>query len=186
MAPVTSNLWILTSTTESDTEGITLICPDQAPKSVGIRKPIHVLCLPQVSSAMSQCFHLPHCYKNHQMINILLNTANLNTVNISLPEFWVWQHLEDYWNKTKLHKLDELPTVPVAHLDKHMINNLDTIFSHKDLRYGYRITNTSMTRDILLLFLVLTSHLSMLTFLIRFYGTYYCGWWCRGSTHLQK
>ena len=57
------------------------------------------------------------------MIKISLNTANLNMMNISSPEFQVWQHLEDHWNKTQLHKLADIPTVPVAHLYKHMINN---------------------------------------------------------------
>ena len=62
-----------------------------------------------------------------------------------------------------------------------------TIFLHSNLHNGYRITETCRTRDILLLlFLVPTSHLSMPTFLIRFFVTYYCGWWCKGSTHLQK
>ena len=56
-------------------------------------------------------------------INISVNTANLNTMNISSPEFWVWQHLEEYWNNTQLHKLADVPTVPVAYLYKHMIDN---------------------------------------------------------------
>ena len=63
------------------------------------------------------------------MTNISLNTANLNMRNILSPEFWVWQHLEDHWNKTQLHKLVEIPAVPVAQLYKHMINNNGT-FSH--------------------------------------------------------
>ena len=56
------------------------------------------------------------------MINISLYTAYLNTMNISSPEFQVWQHLEDHWNKTQLHKLSNMPTVP-AFLYKHMIDN---------------------------------------------------------------
>ena len=56
-------------------------------------------------------------------INISLDTANLNKINISSPEFWVWQHLEDHWNKTQLHKLVDIPTVPIAQLYKHMIDN---------------------------------------------------------------
>ena len=64
--------------------------------------------------------------------------------------------------------------------------SLDTIFSYLNLHNGYRITDTCRIRDILLLlFLVLTCLRSMLTFTIRFFTTYYCGWWCRGSTHLQ-
>ena len=122
--PITSNLWILTSTTKSNPAEVTLICPDQAPKSIKVQPPIHVLCLPPACSATSQYFHLPPCYENDQlMINISLNTTNLNAVNISSPEFWVWQHLEDHWNKTQLHKLADVPTVLVAHLYKHMIDN---------------------------------------------------------------
>ena len=110
--------------TESDPAGITLICPEHAPKLIKVQKPIHVLCLPPACSATSPHFHLPPHYENHQMaINISLNTANLNTVNISSPGFQVWQHLEDHWNKTQLHKLADIPPVPVAHLYKHMINN---------------------------------------------------------------
>ena len=122
--PITSNLWILTSTTESDPEEITLICPDQAPKSNKVQKRIHILHLPPACSTTSQHFHLPHCNENHQMIiKILLNTANPNTMNISSPEFWVWQHLGDLWNETQLYKLADVSIVPVAHLYKHMINN---------------------------------------------------------------
>ena len=31
--------------------------------------------------------------------------------------------LEGHWNETQLHKLTDVPTVPVAHLYKHMIDN---------------------------------------------------------------
>ena len=44
-------------------------------------------------------------------------------MNISSPEFRVWQHLKDHWNKTQLQKLADIPVVPVAHLYQHMINN---------------------------------------------------------------
>ena len=64
--------------------------------------------------------------------------------------------------------------------------NLDTIFSHRSLCNGYRITYTSQIGDLLLLLLlVLTCQISTLTFTIRFYMIYYCGWWCRGSTLLK-
>ena len=35
----------------------------------------------------------------------------------------MWPHLEDHWNKTQLHKLTNIPTVPVAQFYKHMVNN---------------------------------------------------------------
>ena len=78
------NLWILTSTTESDPTGITLICPDKAPLFIKVQKPIHILCLLPVCSATSRHFHLPPHYEDHQLtINISLNTANLNRMKIS-------------------------------------------------------------------------------------------------------
>ena len=80
----------ITSATKVDPTGITVICPDQAPKSFKVEKAIHVLCLSPAWTATSQHFHLPPCYKNHQiMIKISLNTVNLNTMSISSPEFRV-------------------------------------------------------------------------------------------------
>ena len=64
--------------------------------------------------------------------------------------------------------------------------NLDTVFSYKSLCNSYRITYTSRIKDLLLLFLlVLTCQISAPTFTTRHHATYNCGWWCRGSTHLQ-
>ena len=105
------------------------------------------------------------------MINISLNTANINAVSISSPEFQVWQHLEDHWNKTQLHTLADVPTGPVAHSYKHMIDNngpiypfnladesiddtgsIWTLFSPTGIYIMvYRIANTCRTRDILLI-----------------------------------
>ena len=67
-------------------------------------------------------FHLPPCYESHEItINISLNTANLNIVNISAPEFRIWQHLEDHWKETLLHHLVNIPSVPTDMLYKEMI-----------------------------------------------------------------
>ena len=141
------------------------------------------------------------------LINISLNTANLNAVDISSPKFQVWQHQEDHWMKTHLHKLADIPTVPIAHLYKHMISNNGPILpfqladESKDdtesIWTPFSLTGIYVMAIGLLiliglgifccyLFLVLTCYASALTFTIRFYVTYYCGWWCRGSTHLHK
>ena len=129
-------------------------------------------------------------------INISLNTAYLNTMNTSSPEFQVWQHLEDCWNKTQLHKLADVPTVPVALLYRHMIDNnrpnhpntladesiddtvsIWSLFSHMGIYV--------MTIGLLIpaglgifscyFFLLLTCHASAPTFMIWFYVTYYYG-----------
>ena len=67
---------------------------------------------------------LPPHYENHQlMINISLNTAKSNMMNMSSPEFRMWQHLEEHWNRTQLHHLINISSVPIDQLDKHMINS---------------------------------------------------------------
>ena len=63
---------------------------------------------------------------------------------------------------------------------------LDTVFSYRSVCKGYSIAYTSRIRDLLLLFLlVLTCQISVPTFTTRYHAIYNCGWWCRGSTHLQ-
>ena len=119
---IAPNVWILTSTPTVVSTGIMLICPDEAPRFIKTQMPIHILCLPPACSTISQHFHLSPCYETHQLaINILLNTANLNMMNISSPEFRIWQHLEDHWNGTQLHHFINIPSVPIDQPYKHMI-----------------------------------------------------------------
>ena len=99
------------------------MCPEEALRFIKTQMPIHILCLPPTCSATSQHFHLLPHYETHQLtINILLNTSNLN-VNISSPEFRIWQHLEDQWNRTQLHHLVNIPSVPIDQLYKHMVSS---------------------------------------------------------------
>ena len=80
--------------------------------------------LPPACNTTSQHFHLPPCYETHEVtINISLNTANLNVINISSPEFRIWQYLEDHWNGTQLHHLVIIPSVPIVQLNKHMVSS---------------------------------------------------------------
>ena len=105
------NVWLLTSAPKLVLTGITLICPDEAPRFIKTQTPIHILCLLLTCSTPSQHFHLPPHYDNHQLIiNIFLNTAKLSVMNVPSPEFRIWYHLDDHWNRTQL-------------LYKHMINS---------------------------------------------------------------
>ena len=114
---IAPNVWIITLPTIAVPSGITLIYPGEAPRSVIPQTPIHILRLQPACSTTSQHFHLPPCYKSHEItINISLNTANLNVVNISAPEFRIWQHLEDYWKGTPLHHLVNILSVPIEKL----------------------------------------------------------------------
>ena len=125
---IAPNLWILASAPKLVLTGIMLICPDEAPRFIKTQTPIHILHLPPhlppACSATYQHFHLPLHYESHQLnINISLNTAKLNVMNVSSQEFWIWQHFEDHWNRTQLHHSVNIPSVPLGQLYKYMINN---------------------------------------------------------------
>ena len=127
-------------------------------------------------------------------------------MNISSPDFRIWQHLEDCWNKTQLHHLFNIPSVPIDQCYKHMINSngpiIPFVSTHESIDNTASLCKLFFHVGIYVVaigslmpagwgifccyfFLVLTCQISALTFMIRFFMTYYCGWWCRGSTHLQ-
>ena len=82
------NVWIITSSPAAVPATITLICPGEAPRTITPQIPIHILGLQPACTTTSQHFHLPPCFESHDVtINISLNTANLNVVNISALEF---------------------------------------------------------------------------------------------------
>ena len=203
---IAPNVWILNSAPTVISTGITLICPDEASRFIKTQTPIHILHLPPSCSTRSQHFHLPHHYETHELtISISLNTANLNVINISSPKFRIWQHLEDNWNGTQLHHLFNKPLVPTDQLYMHMINSngsitpfistdesiddtasLWTLFSHTGIyimAVGLLIP-AGLGIFCCYFFWCWPARLA-LTFTIRFYVTNYCGWWYRGSTHLQ-
>ena len=49
--------------------------------------------------------------------------VNLNMMNISSPDFRIWQHLEDNINGTQLHHFVNIPSVPIDYLYKHMVSS---------------------------------------------------------------
>ena len=48
------------------------------------------------------------------MMNVSLDTANINAVNISTPDFRIWQHFNSNWTSSHLQKLGNVPVVPVT------------------------------------------------------------------------
>ena len=122
--PIAPNVWIITSSPAAAPAGITLICPREAPRAIMPQTPIHILRLQTACSTTSQHFHPPRWYDSHDVsINISLNTANLNVVDISAPEFRIWQHLEAHWNRTSLQHLANIPSVPLDKLYKQAITS---------------------------------------------------------------
>ena len=67
---------------------MTIICTDKVTSTVPLQQPIHILRLSSSCSATSNYFHLLPHYKDHYMVmNVSLETANINTINISTLDF---------------------------------------------------------------------------------------------------
>ena len=69
------------------------------------------------------------------MMNISLDTANINAINISTLDFRIWQHFSSNWTSPYLQKLANVPEVPVTQLYKHMIDTSEPVnsFTIKDV-----------------------------------------------------
>ena len=91
---ITPDAWILATLTSAPTDTISLICPEKPMKTTPIRQPLHVLKLPMACSATSSHFYLPPRYESPVLnINVSLDMANLQTVNITALHFCIWQHM---------------------------------------------------------------------------------------------
>ena len=125
---IAPNVWLFTSLQSTVLTGITLVCPEGLTKLITLWKSIHNLCLPPAWSTTSPYIYLPPHYEpTSATLNISLEKANLNMINISALDFCIWQHLENHQNKTKLQHLASIPSVPVNQLYKHMISGITPI-----------------------------------------------------------
>ena len=122
--PIAPNVRILTSAPSTVTMRLNHMCPGETTKFITVQKPIHILQLPLACSTTSPHFHLPPQYEHPALaINISLDMANLNMVNMSSLDFHIWQH----GNETQLHHLLSIPSAPIAQLYKHMISGIKPI-----------------------------------------------------------
>ena len=118
---LTPSVWIITTPPSATITAITFICPGETSKCITIQKPIHILQLPPACSATTPNFHLPPNYENSALeVNISLDMANLNMINISSVDFHIWQHLEKHQNESQLQHLASIPSVSVEQLHRHM------------------------------------------------------------------
>ena len=107
-----------------------IICPDKDTSIVPLQQPFHIIRLFPVCSASYRYFCLSPCYDDHTvMINISLDTANINTINISTPDFRIWQHFNRNWTTSDLQKLTNIDEVTVAPLYKYMTNTSEAVHS---------------------------------------------------------
>ena len=122
------NVWILRTVSSAVTTKITLLCLGESTQFTEVRKPIHILYLPTACSITSPNFHLPPCYKSPPLeVNISLDIANLNIINISSMKFCIWQHLDKHQNESQLQHLASIPSVPVGQLYSHMATGIQHI-----------------------------------------------------------
>ena len=105
-----------------------LICPEKATETISIRKPAHIQRIPMACSATSQNFYLPPRYQTSNLdINVSLNMENLHTINVSVLDFHVWQHLRDKRSETQLQHLTSIPSIPVQKIYQCIINGTQQI-----------------------------------------------------------
>ena len=121
---ITPNVWILTTPPSAPSDTISLICPKKPMTTIPVRQSLHILKLPTACSATSSHFYLPPRYESPVLtINVSLDMANLQTVNITTLHFRIWQHMGKYHNETQLQHLVDIPSVPVHKVYEHFLNN---------------------------------------------------------------
>ena len=103
---------------------MTLICPEKPTETIPIWQPIHILKLPTACSATSSHFYIPPRYETPTLdINISLNMANLQLINISAQHFHIWQHLGSNRSDMHLQHLTTIPSIPVHKIYQHLLNS---------------------------------------------------------------
>ena len=100
---VTSYLWIIPSNLQTQGSTMTIIYPDKTTSTVLLLPPFHISRLSPACSATSNYFHLLPHYEDHFMVmNVSLDTTNINAINISTLDFRMWQYFNRNWTKPLL------------------------------------------------------------------------------------
>ena len=121
---ITPNVWILATPASAPTDTISLICPEKPMETIPIRQLLHVLKLPMACSATSAHFYLPPRYETPVLnVNVSLDMANLQAVNITALHFCIWQHMGRNHSDTQLQHLVTLPSIPVHKVYQHLLNS---------------------------------------------------------------
>ena len=121
--PITPDVWILTTPFTAPVSMITLICPEKPMETITTQQPIHILKLPMACSATSAHFYLPPRYETPILnVNVSLNMANLQLINITALHFHIWQHLGNNQSDIQLQHLVTIPSIPV-HKVYHLLNS---------------------------------------------------------------
>ena len=121
---ITPDVWILTTPATTPVNTITLICLEKPMETIVIGQLLHVLKLPMACSATSAHFYLPPRYETPVLnVNISLDMANMQTVNITTLHFCIWQHLGNNHSDTQLQHLATIPSILVHKVYQHLLNS---------------------------------------------------------------
>ena len=91
---------------------------------IAIQQPIHILKLPTACSATSAHFYLPPRYETPVLsVNVSLDMANLQLINITALHFHIWQHLGNNQSDIQLQHLVTIPSILVHKVDQHLLNS---------------------------------------------------------------
>ena len=121
---IAPDVWILTTLVTAPANTMTLICPEKTIETIPIQKPIHILKLPMACTATSPNFYLPPRYETPTLdVNISLNMANLDMINILAQDFCIWQHLGSNRSDMQLLHLTTIPLIPVHKIYQHLLNS---------------------------------------------------------------
>ena len=121
---ITPDVWILTTPITAPVNTITLICPEKPMEMIAIWQPIHILKLPMACSATSSHFYLPPRYETPVLnVNVSLNMANVQMINISALHFCIWEHLGNNQSDMQLQHLATIPSIPVHKVYQHLLNS---------------------------------------------------------------
>ena len=119
---ITPDVWILAIPASAPTDTISVICPEKPMETIPIRQPLHILKLPTACSATSSHFYLPPRYETPVLnINVSLDMANLQAINITALHFCIWQHMGRNHSETQLQHLTNIPSIPVQ-VYEHLLN----------------------------------------------------------------
>ena len=121
---ITSDVWILATPASAPADTISLICPEKPMETIPIRQPLHILKLPMACSATSSHFYLPPRYETPVLnVNVSLDMANLQTVNITALHFHIWHNMGRNHSETQLQHLANIPSIPVHKVYGHLLNS---------------------------------------------------------------
>ena len=116
---ITPDVWILTTPVTAPVSTITLICPEKPMGMIAIQQPIPMAC-----SATSAHFYLCPRYETPVFnVNVSLDMANLQLINITALHFCVWQHLGNNQSDIHLQHLVTIPSIPVHKVYQHLLNS---------------------------------------------------------------